>query len=126
MLLGGNKPVQSQSSSQPFSSLYLQTDGQTQLRSSQKHGSDVSHLLYVIVCQLLEDLTEDLVFERLGLQCSFKYLIRELVDRTPPFGRVVAHILHHRCTQSRTTTITCSLSLAVTPRLTEGRHEGQT
>lgn len=53
-------------------------------------------LLDVIVGELFENLTEDLVFERLGLQGSFKDLIGELVDRAHSFGRVVAHILHHR------------------------------
>lgn len=55
-----------------------------------------SDLLDVIVSQLFENLTEDLVFERFGLQRSFKDLIGELVDRTHSFGRVVTHILHHR------------------------------
>lgn len=40
----------------------------------------VSGVLYVIIGELFEDLTEDLVFERLGLQRSFKDQICELVD----------------------------------------------
>lgn len=40
----------------------------------------VSCVLYVIIGELLEDLTEDLVLERLGLQRSFKDQICELVD----------------------------------------------
>lgn len=59
------------------------------------------HLLDVIISELLENLTEDLIFERLSLQRPFKDLIGELVDRTRPFGRVVAHILHHRYSQSQ-------------------------
>lgn len=58
-------------------------------------------LLNVIVCQLFENLAKDFVFEWLGLQGSFEYLIGELVDRTHSFGRVVAHILHHRCKHSQ-------------------------
>lgn len=109
MLLGGNRPVQSHSSSQPFSSLYLavQTRTQCQRNRHQLLGVmlNLGHkvhvcfkgLLDMVVGQLFEDLTEDLVLERLGLQCSFKDLICELVDRTHPFGRVVTHVLHHTC-----------------------------
>ena len=61
----------------------------------------VSGVLNVIIGELFEDLTEDLVFERLGLQRSFKDQICELVDWTDPFGRVVAHVLHHRCSWSQ-------------------------
>lgn len=56
-------------------------------------------LLDVVVGQLFEDLTEDLVLERLSLQRALKNLIGELVDRTHPFGGVVAHVLHHGCRQ---------------------------
>lgn len=51
----------------------------------------------MIVGQLFENLTEDLVFERLGLQRSLKDLIGELVDGAHPLGRVVTHVLHHGC-----------------------------
>lgn len=52
-------------------------------------------LLDVVVGQLFEDLTEDLVLQGLSLQRSLKNLIGELVDRAHPFGGVVAHVLHH-------------------------------
>lgn len=118
MLLGGNRPVQSHSSSQPFSSLYLVVRTHTvSALLSQTAGCHVSplpqgarlfeSLLDVVVGQLFEDLTEDLVLERLGLQRSLKDLIGELVDRTHPFGRVVAHVLHHGCRRElRTTAVT--------------------
>lgn len=61
------------------------------------HTVCLKGLLDMVVSQLFEDLTEDLVLERLGLQCSLKDLICELVDRTHPFGWVVAHVLHYRC-----------------------------
>lgn len=95
MLLGGNKPVQSHSSSQPFSSLYLHTHPHTNTHTHQLCQKNrtlttvllksrlcvcVSGVLYVIIGELFEDLTEDLVFERLGLQRSFKDQICELVD----------------------------------------------
>lgn len=54
------------------------------------------YTLDVVVSELFDDLTEDLVFQRFGLQRSFKDLVRQLVDRARPFGRVVAHVLHHR------------------------------
>lgn len=56
-------------------------------------------LLDVVVGQLFEDLTEDLVLEWLGLERSLKDLIGELIDRTHPFGWVVTHVLHHWCRQ---------------------------
>ena len=111
LLLGGNRPVQSHSSSQPFSSLYLRTDAtagdqlcfgaSTNFSNVNARLLHLSHLLDVIICELFENLAEDLVLERLGLQRSFKYLIGELVDRSHPFGWVVAHILHHRCGRSQ-------------------------
>lgn len=59
-------------------------------------GSVELCLLDVIVCELFENLTVDFVFERLRLQRPFKYLIGELIDGSHPFGRIVAHIFHHR------------------------------
>lgn len=112
MLLGGNKPVQSHRSSQPFSSLYLHT----QVKKAKVQFAQIfndfmhllksvvirdSHLLDVIFRELFENLTEDLVFERLGLQSSFKDLISEFDDRANALGRVIAHILHHRCSRCR-------------------------
>lgn len=61
----------------------------------------LSDLLDVIVGELFQDLTEDLVFERLSLQRSLKDLVGELVDRTRPFGWVVTHVLHHRCSRGQ-------------------------
>lgn len=54
------------------------------------------YTLDVVVGELFDDLTVDLVFQGFGLQRSFKDLVRQLVDRARPFGRVVAHVLHHR------------------------------
>ena len=53
-------------------------------------------LLDVVVGELLDDLAVDLVLQRLGLQRALEYLVGELVDGACPFGRVVAHVLHHR------------------------------
>lgn len=54
------------------------------------------HTLDVVVGELLDDLTVDLVFQRFRLQRSFKDLVRQLVYGARPLGRVVARVLHHR------------------------------
>lgn len=84
MLLGGNNPVQSHSSSQPFSSLYLHTEpkggdlSETIQEDPGKVGSCVTgtgcryllwflrnscvHILSMVFRELFKDLTEDLIF----------------------------------------------------------------
>lgn len=59
--------------------------------------------LDVVVGELLDDLTEDLIFQGLGLQGSFKDLVRQLIDGARSSGRVVAHVLHHRWAQRQGT-----------------------
>lgn len=53
------------------------------------------YTLDVVVSELLDGLTVDLVFQRLRLQRSFKDLVCQLVDGARSLGRVVAHVLHH-------------------------------
>lgn len=50
----------------------------------------------MVVCELFDDLTVDLILQRFGLQRPFKDLVCQLVHRASPFGRVVAHVLHDR------------------------------
>lgn len=57
----------------------------------------VSDILDVILSELFEDLTVDLIFEWLCLQRSLKDLVGQLVDRTRSLGRVVTHILQQGC-----------------------------
>lgn len=57
---------------------------------------EFQNLLNVILCQLLDDLTEDLVLQRFSLQSALKDLISELIDRTTSLRGVVAHVLHDR------------------------------
>lgn len=53
-------------------------------------------VLDIVVCQLFQDLTENLILHGFGLQGSFKDLIGELVNGAHAPGWVVAHVLQHR------------------------------
>lgn len=59
-------------------------------------GRGLVCVLDVVVRQLLQDLTENLILQRFGLQGSFEDLICELINGAHALGRVVAHVLHHR------------------------------
>lgn len=54
------------------------------------------NLLDVVLGQLFDDLTEDLILQRFSLQSALKDLIGELIDRTASLRGVVAHVLHDR------------------------------